>query len=384
MIRATSKEVRTLTLPGILLALGVGIFPLYVFPSGGMQPSHLVLAAFAAVVLTRKGIANTSTARLIAIVSFYVFSIEAIYDIMDEARSDLLSPVYFVYNFLIFSSVYLHSREHGFSALMTGIVGATAIALVSVSLPGAVLGAGAGPGRATATFNNPNQLGYFSVCVLSISYMAYRSTSIGLVIFSALAFSSLYLSILSLSKAAMIATISAAFVIFFPRNSRPLLLLWLITAISALLAMIDLYAGGHLSELAFVQRLAAMSQESDSSMAARGYFAFLEGNELQLLFGLGAHRVNEIVGHEVHSTLGGMLNNYGIFGFLLISSLFISWIRQVLLSVGVVGTYCIVAPSFLYGLTHNGARFSIFWILVAVSLAFAESARRSLSTVMPR
>lgn len=126
----------------------------------------------------------------------------------------------------------------------------------------------------------------------------------------------IFLSIGSLSKAAMVANFTVAFLVLKPvsaessANNRILRIcsafFWFSLVVFGVTVTFVSYQQGALDEFIFLQRLQGMTQESDSSLESRGYFAFLEGNTLQIVFGLGAGEVAEIVGHEVHSILASV------------------------------------------------------------------------------
>src|SRR5690606_1287440 len=73
-----------------------------------------------------------------------------------------------------------------------------------------------GYGRAVGTFNNPNQLGYFSVCILSLAYLLYRDEYLSYFAAFVVFVIAIFLSITSLSKAAMIANFIVAFMVLKP------------------------------------------------------------------------------------------------------------------------------------------------------------------------
>lgn len=146
---------------------------------------------------------------------------------------------------------------------------------------------------------------------------------------------------------------------------------WISLVVFGLGFIVTYYLQGSFNDYLFVKRLQGMADESDSSLASRGYFGFLEGNTFQILLGLGAERVAEIVGHEVHSTLASVLNNYGVVGFLMFASALGVWALKLWRAYGFTGMACLTGPAMLYGITHNGTRFTAFWVLFAASMAMA-------------
>jgi hypothetical protein len=240
-------------------------------------------------------------------------------------------------------------------------------------------------GRSTGTFNNPNQLGYFSVCLLSLTYLLYRHGELSYRLATLIFIASLFLAIASLSKAAMVANFAVIFLALKPSGSRVAVALWAGLVPIGLSLAWWLLSTGAMDDYLFKQRLASMAYEADSSLQSRGYLAFLQGDASQLLLGLGTTEVIKIVGHEVHSTLGSILNSYGLLGLMIFGGAMLIWARDLWRAYGLVGLVCIAGPAMLYGITHNGVRFTIFWLLFASSLAMArrEGAQLANSSRVP-
>jgi hypothetical protein len=371
---------KTSILESFLLAIGIALIPVYTFSSGGAQPTHIMLAMFSIVTLLRKGIPAEIWIILLSAISFYSFFVESFYTIAGGNPASLMSSLFFLYNLFLVTAIYSYCRRYGISALVPGVIAACVIAIVAVNVSGVFLQE-SGQGRGTGTFNNPNQLGYFSVCILSLTYLLYRHGHLKYIIAIGMFLVAIFLSIASLSKAAMVANFTVAFLVLKPvsaessTNNRILRIciafFWFSLVVFGVTAIFVSYQQGALDEFIFLQRLQGMTQESDSSLESRGYFAFLEGNILQIVFGLGAGEVAEIVGHEVHSTLASVLNNNGIVGFLLFSGALVVWALNLWRAYGFVGMCCLTGPAMLYGITHNGTRFTIFWVLFGASMAMA-------------
>ena len=88
---------------------------------------------------------------------------------------------------------------------------------------------------------------------------------------------------------------------------------------------------------------------------------------------MGTKGVYDVRGYEIHSTFAMILTAYGIIGFLIFSLLILVWILDIKRSYGLRGAICICAPALLYGLTHNGIRFSMFWVLFAISIFLSNN-----------
>lgn len=366
-----------LNMEGLILTLGIAIFPVYVFPSGGVQPSHLLFALFFTISFIRNGIPANSVSILIFLVFIHVLFVESIYFSWHGNEVSLIHAAFYLFNFMFISAVYMHCSRNGLGSVRYGITISAAIAVGAVAVGGVNLETIEETGRNTGAFNNPNQLGYFSVCLLSLAYILHRLGYISYFYLLALFSISVSLSIISLSKAAMISNFLTVLIAINPKFNLRNIIFWLsgvVVSIAILFRMLD---AGALDRFLFFRRLVNMANEGDSSLEARGYLAFMDGNFLQVLFGLGAQGVADKVGHEVHSTLGSMLNTYGIVGFLLLFAALSIWAFRIWRTHGFAALICICGPAMLYGLTHNGTRFSIFWLLFAVSLATTRSRTRA-------
>lgn len=365
-----------------LLLLGAGLLPIYVFSSGGIQPAHMVLALFAIIGLLRRRFPAEIWLLSLLGISIYSFIVESFYVVAGVEVASLMSSIFFFYNFFLVWAIYSYCKRYGLSALTLGIISACVIAIVSVSVNGVSLQE-AGQGRTTGAFNNPNQLGYFSVCFLSLTYLLYRHGHLKYIVAVGMFAIAIFLSIASLSKAAMVANFVVAFLAIKPvrlgasknsiLSSVGVPLFWILITILGLSYILALYVEGAFDGYLFVKRLQGMMSEGDSSLEARGYFVFLEGTTLQILFGFGSKGIADILGHEVHSTLASVLNNYGLVGFLLFSSALVAWAVNLWRAYGFIGMCCLSGPVMLYGITHNGIRFTAFWILFSASMAMASN-----------
>jgi hypothetical protein len=360
----------------MLLLIGTALLPVYVTSSGGLQPSHAILAIFSGIVLFNHGIPFISWSIMLLSIFLFSLLIESFYVIIGGDIKFIINSIFFLYNFLLVCAVYQYVRKNGLSTIALGIMIAAAIALITIINTGVDLRELGESGRATGTFNNPNQLGFFSVCLLSLSYLFYQNGNIRYWIAVGLFSISLFFAISSLSKAAMVANFLVIVFALKPASSTKHLIGWVVGATIGIIVILQLFQSSNFHELLFIERLVNMGNEGDSSLESRGYFVFLDGNALQLFFGLGAQGVDEILGHEVHSTFGSVINNYGFFGFIIFFVSFSIWALRVWQFYGLNGLVCLVGPSILYGITHNGTRFTIFWLLFAASLGAIQRYRR--------
>jgi hypothetical protein len=120
------------------------------------------------------------------------------------------------------------------------------------------------------------------------------------------------------------------------------------------------------------------SDTSNSFVEERGYDRILKYPEYLLLgAGEGGYqrfRHDSALGtHEIHSSIGTLFFCYGAVGTLLFALFSLTVLRRSGLRM-----WLLVAPSFAYGMTHQGLRFTLFWVLLAIVVALRESPPRKV------
>ena len=176
----------------------------------------------------------------------------------------------------------------------------------------------------------------------------------------------IFISILTLSKAAYFALFLCFLFAIKPFNYKYGKIFWIVFFLTVIALFIIFFS--KISELGVYNRTINVFNEQDSSLEVRGYTVYFQASFLQSIFGMGPKNIYTIHGYEVHSTFMMILTSYGIIGFLTFVLLTLFWIFDVKKLYGIYGVICICGPVLLYGLTHNGIRFSIFYILFATSI----------------
>ena len=362
-----------------LLFAGIASTPIYVTASGSIQPSHAMLFFFAILTFFRSGIPVSGPFWPILLLALNFLLVESFYVLQGGTPRYLINPIFVFFNFIVGTAIYGHALRHGFTEVASGLIIASLVAVISIVLTGVSL-VDAQLGRSEGLFNNPNQVGYFSVCLMSLTHLLYRCKAIGGAFNLVLLFVAAFLALSSLSKAAII---SVAVVILFAliqsnndkvhRSQGPLLRIFVL--IAPLVLLIGYFLNAYFEELIFIQRLQGMSSEADSSLEARGYFIITQGSLVEQLIGLGGSGVQARLGHEVHSTLGSLFNTYGVVSLTLFLFVVINWGVRVFQAFGTWSAIACVAPTMLYGITHNGSRATLFWVLLALSFAAARRAK---------
>jgi len=254
--------------------------------------------------------------------------------------------------------------------VLLGIVASAVIAVGGVILFGYDLSADASGLRAIGTFNMPNQLGYFAVCLFAVSFLFRLRFYLAMPITVFLVLCSIFLAVASLSNAAMIGiAIAMLFVGFTTVKGRGATAIGVLSLACISLCIFWLYSSGSLDEYSFVRRIESIGSQADNSLEGRGYALFFGGSVTTLIAGFGFAETLSIVGHEVHSTVFSFFTYYGVIGGTLFLAFNILWAQRVWRDIGVLGLLLVVFPVVFFGLTHNGSRFTIFWLLLALSFS---------------
>jgi hypothetical protein len=373
-----------LNLSGRVVVLGwwaiyLLLSPFYVFSSGTPQPADLFLVAFSPIVLVLlRFCVHVDRDLLLIGLAFlmWIAAVNAFWWMQHYSSDFLIATLFYAYNMMVFfCAVLMHRKLEVHFITTTRII---LIILVGVQTGLLVISIYGGEGfRQTGTFNNPNQLGYWSLligcCLVVLRGRDPLTTSD---MFALLGCG--YIAVASLSRAATYAFfILLAIAVAFQGLSRRGVILFL-TAAAALTVLWsanpDRIPG--ITELDVVERFnkrLEFRQDQDALGGARGYermFAFPE--HLILGAGEGQHvRFGVDSSMEFHSTFGTLVFHYGVVGFSLFALLLARICRR-----AHWGHIALLAPIALYGLTHQGLRFTLFWIFLGLVVAMSERARQ--------
>lgn len=345
--------------------------PFYAWRSGLPQPADGVLVALL-VYLAWKGLPPLPRALRASFVAILTFATYAalvnltwgvlLIDYEVRKVGAIGFAAFYLFNALVFGICVILYQRIGVRFVAVTAWGAAAALLMQLVLF-AVRG-DSGLFREKLYFNNPNQLGYYALLSAAIVAFAYQRARMPIVFAGAALATATLFAASSLSKAALIGTAVMAGVAAI---RKPVLVI--VTAM-LLLVGVGLRNPSELVERVSF-RMQDMGRQGDDTLEGRGY-SRIELHPQYLALGAGE------VGHDRHGDFGGELHS--------------SW-ATVLFSYGVVGTAALLVffwhalrhlrpldwlfplPIFVYGITHQGLRFRLFWVFIGLMCVAAYHAR---------
>lgn len=337
--------------------------PFYLFQSGNPQIADglIILASLVAAFSgLRPSAVHKGIFQLIILFSVWTFFVNWTWAVIVNDLSMIKAPAFYAFNaVVVFVILALYDRI-GERALKVILFGTFAAVLLQVFL--AIL---FGPEsfkqseraiRSILFFNNPNQLGYWAL--LSATIFALLSKRVTVPVIVQLIFFSVtfYLVAIALGKAA---TVSFFFLLAIHFTRRPSHLV--LAIIVGLVGFMVIQDSEMIDRLA--HRLADIGGQEDDSAAGRGYNRILVYPEY-LLLGAGERGYSRFVGvtNELHSTFGTIIFSYGFIGAVIFTAMLYRLYR-----IAGFANFMYLGPPFLYGLTHQGLRFSLLWVLFAVA-----------------
>jgi hypothetical protein len=367
-----------------LLLLGVLTSPIYLLPSGSVQIYHLLLAVMSVLTFVSTNMLRYNNTTILAIVlAYYIIIRQCIY--LLGHPHEMATLLYPLLNTLVFLGVFrvlsTFSRPGEFRLVAFAIGATAAFELAYILLQNPSIGEFLGNERTVrsiGTFNNPNQLGYFSV-LTGCAFVALRKQAgISAKMTFAVVFVSISLAVYSLSKAAMVAIspLIILAILEWKNEIRSRLLrssvnlTALLIAVGAVILLMSHFDAFVDSDNQALRRLGRIGMDNDDNLESRGY-ALIVNPDARILFGYGEGYYKRLYGHEIHSTLANVLTSYGVVGFWIFSLFILSILQHRLISLHA----CLLGLVFAYGLTHNGFRNTLFWVFLAILASSAEHAR---------
>ena len=341
----------------------------YVLGSGGAQPADVALAALALLVVSPKrmlAFMRQYTVYLLFLI--WVIVINAVWSAIYVRLDFMLSASYYIFNAFILITVYTiryQSPDYFDRVIIVGLRVSIFIQLLFLL--------GGFSGRAVGTFNNPNQLAYWAVAVSSI-YLLIRRHSTR---WSDLPFllGAAYACLSSLSRSGTISVVAMLILWFWMALETPKRRL--MGAMVGMLLALSLLQGVDINQLvsggstlsSFETRIEQRQGENVTEVrnwdrisqyykynilgAGEGYFRRFESSRVLAI--------------EIHSSFATLLFSYGIVGLGLFLAFLFRCVRKIPWSLSVY-----LIPSLIYGITHQGLRFSFFWLLIGIMCSMGD------------
>jgi hypothetical protein len=285
----------------------------------------------------------------VAIVNFGWAALHSKWGLQDY----VLHPLYYLFNVAIFLVVLMLHRRFGLLFLRATVFALILIVLVQVAASVANIGIGS---RGQLFFNNPNQLGYYALLAASLLAVMQRPTGMARGVVAGALVGCAYLAMLSASRAA---TLGVGILFFLLVFSNPKVII-----AGIVVSIIVVFMGGPVTDMIDKLQHRAELRGDEEFAKVRGYNRLWDYKE-HLVLGAGEgeyERFSETgKSREIHSSAATVLFSYGIVGSLLF--LMFAWRvvkgapRRVLI---------MLIPTAAYTVAHQGLRFTMFWVLLAV------------------
>lgn len=356
--------------------------PFYVWKSGRPQPADGILVMTLALLLFQgRGIAALARPLRAAVVAIFGFAAYAalvnlvwgvlLLDYRVQKVGAFGFASFYLFNAAVFATCVLLYRKNGVAFIVTTTWGTIATLVLQLTL--FILRGGAGTFREKLFFNNPNQLGYFALLSAGIIAFTSQRARVPIVVAATMLATTTLFAATSLSKAALIGTGVTACVAAL---RKPMLLALTIGVIGGGMAVRDPTA--LIDKVIF--RMEDLGSQGDDTLEGRGY-SRIEMHPEYLLLGAAevGHDRHGDFGGELHSSWATVLFSYGAVGLGLLV-----WFLWRALRLLRPADWLFLVPVFWYGLTHQGLRFRLFWVFIALVCvtAFHErltAARRARS-----
>lgn len=355
----------------------------YVVKGGNAQPADAVLCILAFfIVPPRSMLALLKGEMALVALVVWIALVNITWFMVTDDPSFLTSILYYIFNLLIVIAFFgVRSRDPAFfDRIICNAITAAVLVETAVVLYQRLSGISAL--RTVGTFRNPNQLAYWAIVMLSMFVMLRRNRLRRRDVLVMVA--GIFCQYASASRAGLIAVLAlmVVWLYFALGNGRKRIVACLgVVALGTLLALSPSMEGSVASGAGQSAVGTRLTEESETSQFdERQYNRIIDFYEYTV-FGAGEGYLSRFKADnefklEIHSSFGTMLFSYGVPGFSLFLLFLFNVFRRMPISLGVY-----LVPSLLYGVTHQGLRFTLFWGLIGVAIAMGRAHQQTLKTV---
>jgi hypothetical protein len=350
------------------------LIPLYILPSGLPQLGDALVLIVVPLALLRwngkLGRDMRATMRALLWFTLWVCAVDYAWVLVMGSYalfgpdSFMLFPLYYIHNALIFLIALVLYRRFGDLFLRVTVFAVMVIVFVQV---GSSILLGVGGPRGVVFFNNPNQLGYYALLAATLIALTHRRLQLRLLTSSLALVCCGVLAVVSASRAAAGGVAVLLVLMLF---SNPKILVVACLAGAAVVSGVGPVADAIESSQDRVLNRGAHTEAS--FFQERGYDRIWR-NQQYLVLGAGEGGLSRfddtayVKNMEIHSSAGTILFSYGIVGSLLF--LVFTWrlIRGARARLVIT-----LLPPLLYTGAHQGLRFTMLWVVLAVFVALKD------------
>lgn len=346
------------------------ICPFYFFESGNPQLADFLLFLGIIPLITTKHSLSVYNKHKVVRYLFWFFIFSSIINICYWAYYTLIGVENSMYKFIFFYSFnflffllivsFIKSKVliYQFKIFYFSIFAST---LLQFFL--AILGIGGNQNnlRPSIFFNNPNQLAYFALLMISVMTIFYIRYNFNKLVYYITFLCSTYLVLYSGSRGALSIILLILPIVFFKRIDKKDIIIFFGLIILTPVILNTNFIKEKIN-LIMIRNATSLLKNS-SEIENRGYDRVYSYPKY-LIYGAGEGKYerfddNEIP-LEIHSGFVTILFSYGILGFLIFIRFFYNIIKD-----NFKINIFILMPVILYNLTHNGFRAPLFWGLLA-------------------
>ena len=347
-------------LPLVLWALAFLLAPVHIFSSGMPQPGDLLMLLAIASIALSYGARIVYPGRLRVFVAFllgfatWTALVNLTFAFWLSEPLMIIPVAYYAFNGTVTLAMLAMFIRHGQSLFVfTSNLALVSLAVYSVL---AIFLFDASSVRQTGLFNNPNQLAYFALLMASLFFAVPKTIQRPAFQESLVVGLTLVLITLSVSRAGLMAAVPLLLRVL-GGGRRGILVTLLILVI---LMLTQAVLPGFSDSLNL--RLSHTTSEDE-----RGYERVLKFPEYLLLGSGEGANYRWGTSMEFHSTFGVLAHSYGIVGSALFAGIVVQSYR-----IGGIRYFVPMMPALVYGLTHQGLRFTELWMVIALTTLSAH------------
>ncbi|MBM4273390.1 MAG: hypothetical protein FJ134_02870 [Deltaproteobacteria bacterium] len=371
---------------GLMLIIVFALVPIYIFPSGRPQLADVFI-----LILMLYGLAGNHGKEpflMDKVFSLFPFIAWAVlinfaYFLMDPGDMPVIWKIAELsYSFLLlysFTLIFKRVIRTSLAYIYLGIV-------LSIFLAFLIKGSYEETVRFALSFNNPNQLGYFSLLllgfgVLLIQFQKTRKENIFYLIGDIIIIIGGHLfALLASSRGAIMGIVIMD--IWLATHIRNKKVLFNVIFVAIVAVSVNIFLAPDFIEKRLYARPGKtydMPEAADETQKRILHqFSIMSGVQYIIGRGGGSYSrdmdaFNMVKGiGEVHNIFGDIFRCYGLIGL----TMFSYWIFKIIWTTRVLsGTIWIWTAVLLYNMSHNGVRFRAFWLLIALMLAMVAAIR---------